>query len=217
MASKNKSKEANGSIFQSGHVVHDNSQHHCLKEFIIRDDKQFVKGYQPKYFKRRPRDTLNFNNLDNVPEQNTLLTNRSGLTELTSRSSLNTTARSDFFDTSRQTTGRSITRRSSRSTIGSESTSRTGDFSTYREFDTSRTDLTIQVGKLEEERKQLEKMMAKIDARLMQSLSPNYNDQACGANASQQSQPLSSMRSQKKKSTSHFQNKIKGTPRLPSL
>ena len=117
---------------------------------------------------------------EEVPEDS--LTNRTGYTEYTSRSSLASTARSNFFDntarrnqqTARRTarnTARSRARSVSRSTA--RSTARTGrDFDDESVFvDTSRTDLTMQVDELEQERKKLEEMMAQIDARLMRSLS----------------------------------------------
>ena len=218
-------------MFVAGHDVHTNNQQLLLRQFMERGDKMFMRDYEPKYFKKRARKPR----AEGEPQDSSRYTNRTGFTEYTARSSVASTARSDFFDTAEddpdtarsgkpqqsgrltgrltgrmtgrltgRLTGRNTGRRTGRETgrqltgreTGRETgrhtgrdtgrlTGRTTGRSTRRSssaaaadggdndvaFDTSRTDLTIQVGALEAEKQKLEEMMAQIDARLMQSLS----------------------------------------------
>jgi hypothetical protein len=163
-------------VFVTGHDVHTNNQQLLMRQFMEKGDKSFIKDYQPKYFKKRERKPREGEE-GSEPQDGESLTNRTGFTEYTARSSVASTARStarrERNDDDLLTTGRLTGRETWRQQTGRTTSRNTGreDDGESAYVDTSRTDLTIQVGALEEEKKKLEEMMAQIDARLMQSLS----------------------------------------------
>ena len=159
-------------MFVTGHDVHTNNQQLLMRQFMEKGDKRFINDYQPKYFKKRERKPREAGE-GGEPQDPESLTNRTGFTEYTSRSSVASTARSSRDDllTTGRLTGRETGIQQTGRTTSRQTGRDDGDDGESAYVDTSRTDLTIQVGALEEEKKKLEEMMAQIDARLMQSLS----------------------------------------------